>query len=250
MFDRISKSWRYLRREYPSTTTASGFGLLIGAGIATVVTAGTAAPLFIIPIAAAGGSGFAMLMNGGEWDRESGNSQTIGSYKLVGTKKDLNSIKMTQKLIDKKTAKLKHMADLPEKLQRKLLKHVDDVQGALARVRVYKNYSSEQLDAFTFTREFYDAGGQRTDQSFAICRFVPADAGKPSGPAVMTVPVRPEVPKPVKEQQQPKKSPLQDNKLADGFTDLSRKVEDVARRVDRIENPPEVKLDKKNLRPK
>lgn len=239
MLGPIKKAMRYLRREYPSGSIAATIGLTIGAGIGTAVTFGAAAPLFVIPLAAAGGAAAVAGMNevvGGEWDRVSDNSIELNGYKLVGHKRDLSSIKMTQVLIDNKTKKLKHLPELPAKLRKKLLAHVEDVQDALARVRVYKGYRGEQVQDFTFKREYYDSRGSLTEQDFAQVRFTPAAQGKPEQAEVIDKTVK-AAPAPL---------PKTDVISAE-FGSLSKKVEDVAKRVGKLENPAPEPLNKPKL---
>lgn len=244
MSNPFSKAWRYLRREYPTSSTAMTVGFTVGAAIGTAVTLGAGAPLFIIPAAGLGVSGFAKLMAMGEWDRTSENSANLNGCKLVGDKKDLSSLIMTQKLIERKTKKLKHLPELPEKLRRNLLAHIGDVQGALARVRVYKGYGGEQAKEFSFHRNFFDTRGSETEQTIATVRFEPLPPSqKPGSTEVIDAAPKkaPPAPAPV---------PVNRNEASAEFGRLAKKVDAVAKRVEELENPAPVELNKPKLKPR
>lgn len=242
MSNPLAKAWRYLRREYPDSSAAIGIGFTVGATIGTVVTLGAGAPLFIIPLAGAGAAGFGRLVTLGEWDRTSENSITLNGCKLVGDKKDLSSLIMTQKLIDRQTKKLKHLPELPEKLRKNLLAHIGDVQGALARVRVYQGYGGDQIKEFSFHRDFFDARGRETEQVIATVRFEPLAPSQAPGKTEV-IDNRPA--------QQPA-APVRANNNATSaeFGTLAKKVDAVAKRVDELENPAPVALDKPKLKPR
>lgn len=240
MFGPIKKAYRYLRREYPDMSTGAAIGLTIGAGIGTAVTLGAGAPLFVIPLVAAGTTGIGSIVSFGEWDRTSSNSVDLNGCKLVGHKRDLNHLIMTQKLIEKKTTKLKHLPELPAKLRKQIMAHIEDVQGALSRVRVYKGWGGDQINEFSFHRDFYDARGSLTEQKLATLRFEPLKDGVESKTEVIDNRAPKPVPAPVPAPAQPSAE----------FGQLAKKVEAVAKRVDQLENPAPVALDKPKLKPK
>lgn len=240
MFGPIKKAFRYLRREYPDTSTAMTIGLVIGAGVGTAVTFGAGAPLFVIPLAAGGVSGLANIFSLGEWDRVSENSYEVNGARLVGEKRDINTIIMTQKLIDKKTAKLKHLPELPEKTRKYLLAHITDAQAALSRLRVYQGYgSSSQSSQFSFHRHYYNNRGYEEKQTIATLKFEPAADQKAGKTEIIDTRPAPKKPAVV---ETPAVSPE--------FGKLAKKVEEVAKRVDELENPAPVVIDKKKLQPK
>lgn len=245
MSNPLAKAWRYLRREYPDSSAAMAIGFTVGAGVATVVTLGTAAPLFIIPLAGVGAAGFGKLVTMGEWDRTSENSTSLNGCKIVGDKKDLSSLIMTQKLIDRKTRKLKHLPELPEKLRKTLLVHISDVQGALARVRVYQGYGGDQVREFSFHRDFFDARGREVEQTVATVRFEPlAPSQTPGKTEVIDAAPKKTAPEPAPV------IPANNNAASAEFGQLAKKVDAVAKRVDELENPAPVVLDKPKLKPR
>lgn len=245
MSNPLAKAWRYLRREYPDSSAAVGIGFTVGATIGTVVTLGAGAPLFIIPLAGAGAAGFGRLVTLGEWDRTSENSTYLNGCKIVGDKKDLSSLIMTQKLIDRKTKKLKHLPELPEKLRKNLLAHIGDVQGALARVRVYQGYGGDQVKEFSFHRDFFDARGREVEQTIATVKFEPlAPSQAPGKTEVIDAAPKKMAPPP------PPAVPANNNTTSAEFGNLAKKVEAVAKRVENLENPAPVELDKPKLKPR
>lgn len=241
MFGPIKKAYRYFRREYPDSSMGATIGLTIGAGIGTAVTLGAGAPLFVIPLVAAGTTGIGSIVTMGEWDRTSSNSVDLNGFKLVGHKRDLNHLIMAQKLIERKTAKLKHLPELPAKLHKQLMAHIEDVQDALTRVRVYRGWGGEQTNEFSFHRDFYDARGSLTEQKLATLRFEPLK----DGAATKTEVIDNRAPKPA-----PVPAPQPSPAIGAEFGQLAKKVEAVVKRVDQLENPPEVKLDKPKLKPR
>lgn len=232
MFNPITKTARYLRREYPFKTSFTAVMTGIGLGISAILLAAPGAPL-LMPLLMPVGLGLFSLgfisVAGGEHDRPPSNSATVNGVKLVGDVKDVASIHMTQELINSCTEKLKHQAELPRRVQKKIAAHLADIQPRLERLRFLDNHGKPTT--FSFMRQIYDAAGELVGQPVGVSTTLALPAPLLALPAPAEQPTTlPQVARPSEE-----------------FATLAKKVEDVSGRVERLENPPVVKLDKPAL---
>jgi hypothetical protein len=239
MYNPITKTLRYLRREYPEQTLFSGFFGLFGLGMGIGIGVSTGGlGLLAIPACSIGMGGFAGLFNmagGGEGGRNGENTGRINGVKIVGSPRDVDSVLMTQRLITSITKKKQHMPELPPRTQRRIARHLKDIAPRLARLRVY-DYAENPVGGFSFTREVVDARGRKTTQTIA------AVATPMTGPEAPALPAaKPPLVLPAPE----KTLPAPD--LSAEFGTLARQVEKVEKRMDAIENPAHVTLDKPKL---
>lgn len=229
----ITKAVRYFRREYPFTSVMglsfTGIGVFVST-ISTLATSGTS--LAVIPAFTAVFAGLGTLFSlgsTGEMDRPDSNSVEVNGFKVVGDKRDVASVSMTQSLINDITKNQKHMAELPASKQRRIMNNIRDIEEKLARVRVYDS-SGAQVSQFSFSRDMIDASGKEVKQNVATALVIKAEKQEAVvAPVVEAAPVA--MVKPV----------------ASEFTTLSQKVEDVAKRVGQLENPQPEALDKPKL---
>ncbi len=185
----ITKAARYLRREYPFMTLSTGVGTGIGAAVGTAVAGIAGAAFFVVPIAAAVMGGGMLLMSfpsGGEHNRPKGNTVALNGVKLVGNKRDVASIFMTQKLISDYTEKMQHLPELPARTMRKIAAHLFDIRGSLARVRAYGE-AGEALTSFSFTRKMVDEQGQQIDQPLVTCNLPLTAQPLPAAPQPVVI---------------------------------------------------------------
>jgi hypothetical protein len=169
MYNPITKTARYLRREYPFLAGMGAVGFGFGALVGTLVSLGTGT-FFMIPIFAVGfGVIGVSAAAGGKPNRPDANTVTLNGVKLVGDKRDIASIAMTQRLISSYTENLQHLAELPKRTVRTIDAHVDDIRHHLARVRAYSEPDGKRVRSFSFTRQVIDAKGNRVEQAVANC---------------------------------------------------------------------------------
>jgi hypothetical protein len=186
----ITKAARYLRREYPFMTTMTGMGAGLGAAVTTIMACATGTMFLMIPLVAAGmGGGVALLSlpMGGEHNRPGSNTVTLNGVKLVGNKRDIASIFMTQQLIDDYSKKMQHLPELPQRTMRRIAAHLFDIRGSLGRVRAYADPSGEALTSFPFTRTMIDGQGQAIAQPIVTCNLPFAAQPLPAAPAPLVI---------------------------------------------------------------
>jgi hypothetical protein len=224
MYNPITKTARYLRREYPMTASMTLGTAALGAAFCLIPGAPFLAPVFM-PLGFGGFTwGFATAAH--LESRPSSNCDTVNDIKLVGSPRDVASVHMMQELVKSYTKKLQHMPELPPRTQRKIAAHLADIAPCLKRLRMY-DVKGEPVTSFTFTRQMYNSAGKLVNQTVASLASgsveVSAPALAPPAPQkALAAPPRP----------------------AAEFASLSKKVDDVAERVERLENPPVVRLDK------
>ena len=169
----ITQAMRYLRREYPFLTAAGAVGFGVGAltglfavgalGLVPVLVWGTTMGLVFLGISSIGG----------EPGRPGKNTLTLNGLNLVGDRRDLASIDMTQRLIDAYTNRMQHLPELPSRVLNRIKAHIDDIQHHLARVRAY-DINGRLVTSFPFTRKMISAAGKETQQVVAECNELPA----------------------------------------------------------------------------
>jgi hypothetical protein len=99
-----------------------------------------------------------------DFRRPTGNTGTVNGVWLVGRKRDVASIYMTQHLISAYTGNMEHMAALPVRATNKIKAHILDIEDRLTHLRGYKEPDGEPITSFSFNRQFIDAAGKRTEQ--------------------------------------------------------------------------------------
>jgi hypothetical protein len=238
MYNPITKTIRYLRREYPFMSGAVGgmtlLGAAIGVGFGFIPGVGL---LIAIPAWGLGMGGIGLLsaLPVGEDPRRSSNSGNLNGVKIVGRPRDVDSMLMMQQYITNATKKLQHLPELPKRTQRRIEQHLKDIAPRLARLRVYDG-AGAPLGGFSFTREVIDTQGYKTIQPVA------AVATPMTGPEAPVLPApTPALTAP------PQQKPLPGPDLSAEFGTLAAQVKTVEKRVDALENPAPVTLDKPKL---
>lgn len=245
MFEKLKKSMRYIERRHKKKTTGAGVALGGTAAVGALIMTGAVATPFIplvmlVPIYGGGMMG----LLGGDPSRVTKNEFSVNGFKLVGDARDLSQIKAMQEYIDKKTAKLKHLGNLPPKLEEQLQRHIADVAPVLQRLRVYKDYAWRDEEKgeqalFEFQRSFIDEKGTDAKQAVARIELVPMGLGQRKEPVRLVVeqkPATPALPAP--------------EVLSGEFKALADKVEGVAGRVEALEKPQEPESTSRLEKPK
>lgn len=163
----ISKTLRYLRREYPATSSTTAIFAAGGLGMGALFAC-LGGPLVLLPAVTlfCGGWGYLCSMVSETLERGQGNAKVFNGTKLVGSRRDIASIHMTQELISEITKDLQHLPELPSRVDR----HVSDMRKSFNRVRAYTT-EGKPASEFSFTRQVINASGNVVQQPLVTLKM-------------------------------------------------------------------------------
>lgn len=224
---------RYLRtqwRDRKSTVIGAAVaGGIAGLGAAAIAVAGPVlAPTLLFTLLPLG-MGYSFTEG-----RIRGNSLQFGNVNLTGDNRDLESIdKMTWFILDKVDG-IRHLQDLPDSVERSLLRHLGDLVPILKRVRANDCMTGAAVPvSLVFKRPRIGADGR--DEQVVLATVTPdAVIMAPRMVQIAAKTVQPE----------PQKALPAPSAMAHDFTRLSQDVRALQEKVAAIENPAPASLDK------
>lgn len=231
----FGKLYRYFKREYPVnsgvTFKLTAVGSVIG-GATVLAGAPVLVPVCIVGVFLGFGLAGSSVIK--ERGRSDDNVLYINGYKMIGDVRAISSINMTQKLLDKTLRTMTYLEVLPKALQKKIDRHLEDIQPALSRVRVLKDGVQVFYSEFCFKREYLANDGSMHTQNIPcvpqgwaqMVNVRQVAEGLPAPKATLALPAP----------------------VASEFSLIAGKVENIEGRLQAIENPKPIELDKAKLR--